>query len=59
MKLLFVAMLLGSSLSFAAEVGENMKAECVKIISAERSAEVDAEVEGASQESVNETVNGQ
>ena len=59
MKLLFVAMLLCSSISFAAEVGESMKAECVKIISAERSVEVDTEVESSSEEDVKETVSGQ
>ncbi len=50
MKLLFVMLLLGSSISFAAEVGENMKAECIQIISAERSVDVDVESQVGSEE---------
>ena len=59
MKLLFVMLLLGSSISFAAEVGENMKAECIQIISAERSADVDLEAEEVSQENVEPEVRRQ
>ena len=42
MKLLMLMLFLWSSMTLAAEVGEKMKAECEKIISVERSAEVDS-----------------
>ena len=42
MKLLMVMLFLCSSMTFATEVGEKMKAECEKIISVERSAELDS-----------------
>jgi hypothetical protein len=62
MKLFILMLLLGSSFSsqvFSAEVGENMKAECVKIISLERSADVDAEASGESNSSEDSSANGQ
>lgn len=60
MKLVVLMLMLGSSLvvsknAFSAEVGENMKSECVKIISVERNEKVDSEEilesEGSSTES--------
>ena len=64
MKLFILMLLLGSSFSFSdqvfsAEVGENMKAECVKIISVERSADVDAESSDESSSSTDSSANGQ
>ena len=60
MKMLVLMLMFGSSLVvstkvFSAEVGENMKSECVKIISVERSEKVDSEEIQESSESGSES----
>ena len=62
MKLFILMLLLGSSFSsqvFSAEVGENMKTECEKIISVERSADVDVDTSDESSSSTDSSANGQ
>ena len=59
MKLLFVMLFLCSSMTFAAEVGEKMKAECERIISTERSADVDSDTQEQDAGSENSSANGQ
>lgn len=58
MKALLLLFLVFSATTFAAEVGENMKSECTKIISEERSTASDVSSSSESSEEV-ESVIGQ
>ena len=59
MKLFFVMLFLCSSVTFATEVGEKMKAECERIISIERSTDIDNDTQDQDAGSENSQANGQ
>tara|TARA_B100000886_G_scaffold295006_1_gene221650 strand:- start:96 stop:272 length:177 start_codon:yes stop_codon:yes gene_type:complete len=58
MKLFILMLLMSSSFCFAAEVGENMKAQCTQIVSAER-VDQDTSTDVDSEDNSDSNANGQ